>query len=160
MSRPVHAAPRPPPPRTRPPPSPHLADEDDVEQQRHLSHATSTSSAFSAAYDSTGKHKSFSLISSFRVFYLRSPLRAILLLLLVTTLLVAYVVLSYTDSSYSLSRTLSQHPTPLRTIRRLSHHHHHLRRHSPTHVRQSRHTASRTVHRSVRPTVNAIDTLH
>ena len=104
MSRAAHGAPRPPPPRTRPPPSPHL-DDDDVEQQRlNTSHSSSSlSSSSAAAFDSTGKHKSFSLVSSLRLFYLRSPFRALLLLLVVALLLVAYVVLTYYDDSYSLS---------------------------------------------------------
>ena len=116
MSRPVHVhgAARPPPSRTRPPPSPHLTTsvddhDDDVEQQRHSSHSASslTSNTSAAAFDSTGKHKSFSLVSSLRLFYLRSPIRATLLLLLTLVLLVALGLLASSNDSFSLS-ALSQ----------------------------------------------------
>ena len=106
MSRTAHGGARPPPPRTRPPPSPHLNDEDDEEQQRHTSHSSSSSSSSSssAAFDSTGKHKSFSLVSSLRLFYLRSPVRAALLLLVLVGGLVGLAVWSYSsNTSFSLS---------------------------------------------------------
>ena len=114
MSRPVHGAARPPPPRTRPPPSPHPDDDvDDEESQRRSSTSASASSA--AAFDSTGKHKSTSLVSALRLFYLRSPLRALLLLLVLAALVVGYVALTYYDSSYSiasLSNSLPRFSSP------------------------------------------------
>ena len=89
-----------------------------MEQQRHhLSHSASSpsSSSSSSAFDSTGKHKSFSLVSSLRLFYLRTPFRAILLLLVVALLLAAFVVLTYYDDSYSftsLSNSLPHFTSP------------------------------------------------